>query len=254
MTKQSDSLKIVGPKNTFPEVELIEPAQSGYLMLGIEIDHRPPIGFFLESRRKKHVLGRLKSFANTLAKNTDVLDASVFKALIVPPGRGEFLKKRPDVKIAKYDVVMLVEFKTVEAARDYQNTREWLALVADAKENSHNIMCISASNTRRIGPVDHSTNGVFLFNYFFADSLDINLQVWNYTAGWFQDQTGLDNSTVLLPDGTIQVPYTIINHCRWDRLRNILPALLFNRTFKPFVLNNFEQNNTAANPILYRLA
>jgi hypothetical protein len=78
--------------------------------------------------------------------------------------------------------------------------------------------------------------------------------VWNYTAGWFQDQTGLDNSTVLLPDEAAQVPYTIINHCRWDRLRSILPALLFNRTFKPFVLNNFEKNNTAAMPILYQLA
>lgn len=54
MTKQGESLQIVGPKNTFPEVSLIEPAQSGYLMLAIEIDHRPPIGFFLESRRKKN--------------------------------------------------------------------------------------------------------------------------------------------------------------------------------------------------------
>jgi hypothetical protein len=126
--------------------------------------------------------------------------------------------------------------------------------MADAKENSHNLTCISASNTRRIGSVDHSKNGVFLFNYFYSDSLDTNLQVWNYTAGWFQDQTGFDNSTVLLPDEAAQVPYTIINHCRWDRLRSILPALLFNRTFKPFVLNNFEKNNTAAMPILYQLA
>lgn len=149
---------------------------------------------------------------------------------------------------------MLIEFKTVDAARHFQYTPEWDSLVADARENAHNVMCISASNTRRIGPVDHSRNGVFLFNYFYADSLDINLQVWNYTAGWFQDQTGLDNSTVLLPDEANQVPYTIINHCRWDGLRNILPALLFNRSFKPFVLSNFEQNNTAAIPVLYKLA
>ena len=254
MTKQGEALQIVGPKNTFPEVSLIEPTQSGYLMLAIEIDHRPPIGFFLESRRKKKLLDRFKSFATALTKSDDVLDASVFKALIVPPGRGEFLKKRPDVKIAKFDVVMLIEFETLDAARDYQHTPEWIALMETARQNSHNVMCMSASNTRRIGAVDHSTNGVFLFNYFYADSLDINLQVWNYTAGWFQDQTGLDNSTVLLPDDAVQVPYTIINHCRWDRLRNILPALLFNRTFKPFVLNNFEHNNTAANPILYQLA
>ena len=197
MTAQGETLQIVGPKNTFPAVSLIAPTQSGYLLLAVEVDHRPPIGFFVESRCKKKLLAQLKNFTTALAESDDVFDA---------------------------------------------------------RENAHNVMCISASNTRRIGPVDHSRNGVFLFNYFYADSLDINLQVWNYTAGWFQDQTGLDNSTVLLPDEANQVPYTIINHCRWDGLRNILPALLFNRSFKPFVLNNFEQNNTAAIPVLYNLA
>lgn len=254
MTTQGETLQIVGPKNTFPAVSLIEPTQSGYLMLAIEVDHRPPIGFFVESGRKKKLLAQLKTFTMALAQSDDVLDANVFKASIIPPGRGAFLKKRPDVKIAKFDVVLLIEFKTVDAAKNYQYTPEWVKLMADSKENSHNIMCISASNTRRIGAVDHKRNGVFLFNYFYADSLDINLQVWNYTAGWFQDQTNLDNSTVLLPDETAQVPYTIINHCRWDNLSDILPALLFNRSFKPFVLNNFEQNNTAAMPILYKLA
>ncbi len=254
MTNQSDALQIVGPKNTFPKVSLMEPAQSGYLLLAIEVDHRPPIGFFVESASKKKLLNTLKALSQALVSADDVLDATVFKALIIPPGRGAFLKKRPDVKIAKFDVVLLVEFKTVEAAKEYQATADWAELVADTKDNSYNVISIAASNIRRIGPVDHATNGVFLFNYFYADSLDINLQVWNYTAGWFQDQTNLDNSTVLLPDDAAQVPYTIINHCRWDRLRDILPALLFNRSFKPFVLDNFEQNNTAAIPILYKRA
>lgn len=254
MKDQGETLQIVGPKNKFPEVSLIEPAHSGYLLLAIEVDNRTPIGFFIESKAKKKLLDRLKTLAQTLGAADDVLDATVFKAQIIPPGRGAFLYKRPEVKIAKFDVVLLVEFVTVDAAKKYQKTPEWAALVADTQKSSRNVMSIAASNTRRIGPVDHAANGVFLFNYFYADSLDINLQVWNYTAGWFQDQTGLDNSTVLLPDDATQVPYTIINHCRWDRLRDILPSLLFNRSFKPFVLDNFEQNNTAAIPILYKLA
>ena len=49
MTTQGETLQIVGPKNTFPVVSLIEPTQFGYLMLAIEVDHRPPIGFFVES-------------------------------------------------------------------------------------------------------------------------------------------------------------------------------------------------------------
>jgi len=254
MTQQDNVLQIVGPKDQFPEVTLIDPVPSGYLLLAIEVDHRPPVGFFIPSGRKKYLLDRLKALAQTLGARDDVLDATVFKALIIPPGRGAFLKKRPEVEVARFDVVMLVEFESIEQAQDYRDTPEWAALLADIEEKSHSVVSIAASNTRRIGPVDHDANGVFLFNYFYADSLDLNLKVWNYTAGWFQDQTGLDNSTVLLPQDTADVPYTIINHCRWDRLRDILPALLFNRSFRPFVLDNFEQNNTAAMPILYQLA
>ncbi len=254
MNEQPNTLRIVGPKNQFPEVTLMEPTPSGYLLFAAEVDHRPPIGFFIQSGRKTRLIQSLKTLIQRLRNNDEVLDASLFKALIVPPGRGEFLEKRPQVEIARFDVVMLVEFSNIEAAQRYGDTPEWKNMLAFAEKNARKILNITTSNTRRIGPVDHSTNGVFLFNFFYADNLEINLQVWNYTAGWFQDQTGLDNSTVLLPQDATQVPYTIINHCRWDRLRDILPALLFNKSFRPFVLDNFEANNTAAIPILYQLA
>jgi len=37
-------------------------------------------------------------------------------------------------------------------------------------------------------------------------------------------------------------------------LIHILPSLIFKKSFKEFVLNNFEANNVAAMPILYKLA
>ena len=97
MTTQGETLQIVGPKNTFPAVSLIEPTQFGYLMLAIEVDYRPPIGFFVESGCKIKLLAQLKSFTTALAESDDVLDASVFKTIIVPSpaGRGAFLKKTP---------------------------------------------------------------------------------------------------------------------------------------------------------------
>lgn len=254
MNAQDKSLQIVGPKDQFPEVTLIAPVQSGYLMLSLEVDQRPPFGFFIQSKSKTSLLEGLKALARTLCKRSDVLDASVFKAVIIPPGRGAFLKERPHVDIARFDVVMLIEFTSVEDVERFRATPQWKEALEAANQYARKSIDIAATNTRHIGPVDHSRDGIFLFNYFYADSLDINLKVWNYTAGWFQDQTGLDNSTVLLPKDASQLPYTIINHCRWDRLRDILPAILFNRTFKPFVLDNFEQNNTAAIPILYKRA
>jgi hypothetical protein len=51
--KMVDTFQIVGPKNTFPKVTLVDPSNSGYLLLALEIDRRPPIGFFIESQLKK---------------------------------------------------------------------------------------------------------------------------------------------------------------------------------------------------------
>ena len=59
---------------------------------------------------------------------------------------------------------------------------------------------------------------------------------------------------LLVPDAGQQQGYTIINHCRWDRLGDILPSLLFKKSFRSFVLANFAANSTAPIPILYRLA
>ena len=50
---REDDLRVVGPKNQFPKVTLIDPTSSGYLLLALEIDRRPPIGFFIESQKKK---------------------------------------------------------------------------------------------------------------------------------------------------------------------------------------------------------
>ena len=84
--------------------------------------------------------------------------------------------------------------------------------------------------------------------------VDQNLSIWEHTAGWFEYQTGLDNSELILPDNPTQNSYKIINHCRWNHLVDIMPSLLFKPSFRGFVLKNFESNNIAAIPILYRLA
>ena len=247
-------MKIVGPKNKFPKVTLVDPTNSGYLLFALNVDRRPPIGFFIESQNKKNILSELKGELDNLKNNFKVIDATVFKAMIIPPGRGAFLKKRPNVEIAKFDVVLLIEFDLHESAKEFHRSLQWKNIEDAYKTRAKKSLTITGSNIRRIGPVDHSKKGVFLFNYFFSGQVNRNLEVWEYTAGWFQDQTGLDNSTVILPDQIKENSYKIINHCRWDHLIDILPSLIFKSSFKKFVLNNFETNNVAAMPILYRLA
>ena len=58
----------------------------------------------------------------------------------------------------------------------------------------------------------------------------------------------------MLPINKDDSDYNVINHCRWDKLSDILPSLIFNKTFSPYVLDNFYANNVGAMPILYKLA
>jgi hypothetical protein len=172
-----DVLRVVGPKNQFPKVSLVDPTSSGYLLFALKIDRRPPIGFFIESQ-KKRILSKLKHEAIHLRKNSKVVDATVFKAMIIPPGRGAFLKKRPSVEIAKFDVVILIEFDTHEFAQKFQRSLQWQDMEGNFKAETKKSLTVTGVNVRHIGHVDHSKKGVFLFNYFYADQVRQNIQVW----------------------------------------------------------------------------
>ncbi|MDQ5827076.1 MAG: hypothetical protein M3441_23165 [Chloroflexota bacterium] len=237
----------------FPKVTLIEPAPSGYIHIAAEVDRRPP--FLPNSRKKRELIAKCKRLCRQLEADPSVVSAVVFDALLIPPGRGEFIKERPGrVHVARFDLAVLIETTSPETADAVKASPAYAEMERALRETATFTHVITATNVKRIGPVDHSRQGVFLFNYFFADDTAQNLAVWEYTAGWFQQETGLDNSTVLLPRDGERSNYNIINHCRWDRLRDVLPSLIFKRTFCTYVLVNFEANRVAAMPILYRMA
>jgi hypothetical protein len=58
---------------------------------------------------------------------------------------------------------------------------------------------VTARNAVKLGDVDHRPNHAFLFNYFYADDPAELIPVFEYTAGWFQQHTGLPDSTLLQP-------------------------------------------------------
>ena len=250
---KSELLRIVSEHVRFPRVSLVNPAPSVYLHIAAEVDGRPP--FLWNSAGKKRLIADCKRWCERLKQEPGVVSAVVFDALLIAPGRGGFIEKRRDqVHVARFDLAVLIETEDAEVARRIETHaayREMEQAIRSAASYTH---AIAATNVKRIGPVDHDKQGVFLFNYFFADSTEQNLAVWEYTAGWFQKETGLDNSTVLLPIEAQGSRYNIINHCRWDKLTDILPSLIFKRTFRSYVLANFEANDVAAMPILYRMA
>jgi len=247
-------MKVVNEHLNFPKVELKPPNPSGYLLLAAEVDLHEMF-FFWESAQKQELIKTCKAIAEKIRKTDSVLSADVFKTIVIPPGRGKFLEQRKGkVHIAKYDVAVLIETTSLDTARAFQAEPLYTELEQALKQNSSHFYSIAATNARRIGNVDHSRTGVFLFNYFFSDDTQENLDIWEYTAGWFTSETGLDNSTVLLPADKEDAQYGIVNHCRWDRLTDIVPSLIFKPSFHSYVLENFEANHVAAIPILYKLA
>jgi hypothetical protein len=258
MDTNHQSIQAIAPDFTyvdvgrrFPQAKLIEPTTSGYLLVAAEVDRWPM--FLPDSRAKRRLLRRVTRLLSILHDDQRVLEAVAFDGLLTPARRGELLRHRPEVPIARFDLAVLVETTSPTTAAALEAAPAWQELVAMIKEAGRHWYRLRAHNVRRMGPVDHHRQGVFLFNYFYADRTDLNLAAWQYTAGWFRDQTGLDNSTVLLPDATSEPRYRLVNHARWDRLRNVLPSLLFKRSFHTYVLEHFRVNGVAAMPVLYRL-
>lgn len=247
-------LKIVNSHLDYDHVSLIDPSSHYFLHIAVEIDEALTPFYFFESSLKKEVIKKSRIFCDTLFRQHQLTAAHVFKAILIPPGRGRYIEENKEkVHIAKFDIAILIEIDTEESLNNIQEDATFLELIKYLKENSKHLHQTVTRNVKRIGAVDHSTQGVFLFNYFYADDVEQNLEVWSYTAGWFEKETNLNNSTLFLPLEKDNADYTIINHCRWDSLANILPSLLFKRTFKTYVLDNFYANNVAAMPILYRI-
>jgi hypothetical protein len=249
-------LRVLPSERAFPKVRLVDPVRSGFVLLAAEIDRRPGPLFLWPSPKKRRLIADAKRLCDRLRQKTGVRDATVFRALLAPPGgRGPYLRRRGEsVHRARFDLVVLIENESLKAAEDLLADPLYRELDARVRGAARYVYATTATNVKRIGPVDHSRDGVFLFNYFVADRPSQNIAAWHYTAGWFEQETCLNNSTVLLPERPSEAGYTIINHCRWDRLRDVLPSLLFKRSFRHYVLAHFEANDTAPMPILYKLA
>jgi hypothetical protein len=97
--------------------------------------------------------------------------------------------------------------------------------------------------------------GLFLFNYFAGDDPGLAFELWDYLAGWYETETGPDNSTLLAPLEGETSEYVMINHARWDhKLPMFMARQLPKKTFLSYMLANLTAHHVAAMPVLYRLA
>lgn len=263
------SMALVNPHlaRSIREQGLLQPPNDyGYLHLAAEIERPRPWRPRRSSRRA--LLERVKRAAAelVLVEGTRVRRADVFDAVLIPPGSGEGRRVLEaaghPTRLAAFDLVVLVECASVEAAAEVRKAEAFERLVRLLAGAARFVHCVTARNAARIAEVDKRPRGVFLFNYFFASELppaarsrsEHLLAVWEYTAGWWTAKAHLTNSTPLVPVAGEASRYDLINHCRWDRWRDVLPSLVFRPSLKRFVLANFTANGIVAMPILYRLA
>jgi len=238
------------------EQGMIKPPNTyGYIHLAAEVEY--PRRFSSNSAAKKELLAELKVLCSELkSSSASIRRADLFDVFIIPPGANPGLdlikKKGYDVHIAKFDIVILIECASVDDALVARDSTEFKKIEQLLKEKSEYTHLMVAKNPNRIDEVSKETNGIFLFNYFYAEDTSTLLDVWEYTAGWWTAKANLTNSTPIQPveEGS---QYNLINHCRWDKFIHVFPSLAFKPSLKKFVIKNFTVNNIVAMPILYKL-
>jgi hypothetical protein len=184
-------LNIVNPDPRYSPSNLIEPTTLGYIHLAAEVRPRPMppqrLPFVPNGRARDELLNRLKMLANRLEQLESVEKATVFDAVAIPPTSrfSSYLKERADsIHIARFDVAVLIETASPQLVREVQQTPEYRALVDALESEARDMHVMVGRNAKRVGDVEKTRDGLFLFNYFVADDANVALELWDYLAGW----------------------------------------------------------------------
>jgi hypothetical protein len=249
--------QIVNPDPAYPKAELIAPTTLGYVYVAAAV--RPGrLPFVLPNRQRSALLKQVKKLAHAVEQLDEVVKVSVFRAIVMPPTArtSSYVKEhKTAVHVANYDVLVLVQTTSPDSALGVRTAPAFQGLVEAMRSQSRSLCIMAARNGKRIGDVDTTRQGLFLFNHFAAEDPDVMLQLWDYLAGWYEVETGLDNSVGLVPLERESADYAIVNWARWDEN----PLLHFwhqlsNKSFWRYVTPNLEANHAVAMPIYCRLA
>lgn len=232
------------------QARLRAPLDSGYLLIAAEA--ATWVGpYVAPTRARKRRIATLRATAHELERRDDITSATVFRAVMRTPGEGGRLLRARGRSGARFDLVVLIRTTDPDHARRLRDDPQVRALVQQVNHGARRVLEVAADNAARIDDVDHADGRPVLFNYFYADDRDTLLDVWRYTAGWFQEKTSLPNSVLLQPLDGEPDDYGIINYASWPNFRTFLPSLIFRPSFRSFVLANFQENDIAAQPIIY---
>lgn len=244
--------------STYSKAQFIEPTSLGYIHIGAEVQPpRLPVTLLPTRGKKATLLKGLKQCARQLEQLDTVETATVFKAVTLPPfHRFPYIKDHRDsLRLARFDVAVLIETSSPAVVPDVQDTSIYGKLVDAIRSEATQMHVMTARNEKRIADVDKTRDGLFIFNHFVADDATVMLELFDHLAGGYEAETGLNNSTLLVPFDDDDADYVAINNARWDvsRLR-FLWWEMTNPGLRNYVQDNLKANQAGSMPVLYRLA
>jgi hypothetical protein len=246
--------RIVNPDPKYSRVHLIEPTGLGYLHVAGMVRPRP-MPLLPRGREMSELLGRLNDLGRQLERLGQVAKVTVYEAIAFAPPSAYAKERVNSVHVPRFDAVVLVETTSPSTARQVRAAPEYAELEDTLRNKARDLHVIAARNIKRVGDVDKTRKGTFLFNYFVGEDPEVVVQLWDYLAGWYEVETGMDNSTLLAPLEGEKSDYVIINHALWDgNPLRFLWRQFPKKSFRSYMLANLEANGVGAMPVLYRLA
>jgi hypothetical protein len=224
-------MESANPDLKHPRAKFAEVLPYGYIYAGMTVDPPGRAPFVRGSAKRDEALEKLKSVAGQLEALDEVVRATVYRAVLIPPIAGA----------PRFDVTVLLETTSPEEIDGVRSSEAFERLGAD--------FVMAARNTRRIGATEQNLSGTFLFNHFTAEDPERALEAWESLTGWYTTKTGVDNSTLLQPIG--EAPYAFVNYVRLPRgpVRFMLDQLT-RPSFHTFVRAKLRANGMVALPLL----
>ncbi len=222
-------MESANPDLKHPRAAFAEPLP--YVYVGMTVDPPGRAPFVRGSVKRDDALEQCKTVARQLEALDEVIQATVYQAVLIPPIEG----------MPRFDVMVLIETTSPEEIAKVQASEPYERLDAD--------FVMAARNTRRIGDTEKTLSGTFLFNHFTAEDPEGAVGAWEDLTGWYTAKTGVDDSTLLRPVG--EAPYAFVNHVRLPRgpARFMLDQLL-RPSFHTFVRTKLRANGMVALPLL----
>jgi hypothetical protein len=243
--------KITNPGERYHRASLIEPSPSGYVHLAAQIDPPTRPGPARPTRARKEALAELGRERARLAQQHPGWTVDLFRAVGFPPLDALPIPERYRNAAALYDVIVLIKTTTTEELPSLSEDAAYQAMLDVLDRRAVSVTITRARSARRIADVP-SEQKLHLFNHFLAEDGGA-LDVWDYVAGWYQQEMRLTNSEVLAPIDPAGTPFAFINHASWNMtLARFISRQLSRPSFRSFVVANLRDNDIGSLPYLYR--